>query len=192
MYRDLNPNALCFPSYSNAIEFASGCEDERDAARVLGYKAESWNSTRFQQPASSAKTWSEMTDEEKSALLVLGYSAHGWDTREPHSSYKLWSELTDEERIAADVLGYKAAKWNNRAGQAKPPDHVWKAWTELTNDERAALEMLGYNQQLWDDENTPRPESYFKSWDELTVCGEDPFVARCSSILPRNVFAWLD
>ena len=118
-----------------------------------------------------------MTDEEKSALLILGYSAHGWDTREPDSSYKLWSDLTDKERVAAGVLGYKAAKWNDKAGQAKPPDHVGKKWVELTKDEQAAMGVLGLTETVWDDGTSARPRSYFKSWDMLTVCGEDISVA---------------
>ena len=128
-----------------------------------------------------------MTDEEKSALLILGYSAHGWDTREPHSSYKLWGELKDEEKAAAEVLGYKATKWNNKAGQAKPPGYVEKVWMELTNDEQAALGVLGFTETLWDDGTSPRPRSYFKSWDELTVCGERPSVVRCGSLSTMTV-----
>ena len=162
-----------FSKYNDLIEFTLGCEDEREAALILGFNAESWSSSQVQQPASTKKTWVEMTDEEKAALVVLGYSVNSWDNREPHSSYKLWGDLTDDEKIAAEMLGYRAAKWNKRAG-----DHVRKDWPEMTNDEQVALEILGFTQTLWDEGTFMRPISYFKSWDQLTVCGESPSCTR--------------
>ena len=161
----------------HAIVFTSECEDEREAALVLGFNAESWESSQVQQPTSTEKTWMEMTDEEKAALKTLRYSASTWRNREPHSSYKLWGDLTDDEKIAAVVLGYRAANWNDRAGQAKPPDHVGKTWSKLTLDEQAALGVLGFTKTLWNDGTSGRPGSYFKSWGELTVCGEGISVA---------------
>ena len=155
------------------IAFASECKEEREAARVLGFDAESWTSSQVQQPASTEKFWVEMTDEEKAALKVLGYSASSWDTREPHSSYKRWGDLTDEERGAAEMLGYRAAKWNDREGQAKPPEHIDSAWYDLTLDEQAALEVLGFTEILWDGGTSPRPPSYSKRWIDLDVCGEE-------------------
>ena len=140
----------------------------------MGYGPAAWNSTKAQQPASDQQTWSEMTDQEQAALRILGYSEHGWDTREPHSNYKYWGDLTDEEQAAAETLGYKPAKWNDRKGTAKPPEYVGKTWSEMTNDEKVALEVLGFTKPLWDEGATPRPYSYFKGWNELTVCGESP------------------
>ena len=53
------------------------------------YDRYSWKSlTDMKQPASSEKSWMEMTDEEKDALVVLGYSEYTWDSRELVSSYK--------------------------------------------------------------------------------------------------------
>ena len=128
-----------------------------------------------------------MTDEEKSALLILGYSAHGWDTRSPSSDNLYWRDLTDGQRTAAEMLGYKPAKWNDRKGTAKPPDHVGKLWSELTNAERASLRVLGYRKKLWNMGATPRPRSYFKAWEELTVCGEVPSVICCDGVAAMHV-----
>ena len=151
---------------------SSGCDAERHAARILGFDYESWSSSQVQQPASTEKTWVEMTDEEKVALQILGYSASSWDNREPHSSYQMWGDLTDDEKTAAEVLGYRATKWNNRAGQANPPDHVDSAWADLTLHKQTALEVLGFTKTLWDDGTSSRPPSYFKPWGDLDVCGE--------------------
>ena len=156
----------------DTIKFAIGCEDERQAAIVLGYDGASWNSTEVEQPASTNKNWDDMTEEEQAALQILGYSQHGWDTRDPHSNNQYWGDLTEDERAAAELLGYRSAKWNDRKGTAKPPDHVGKMWSQLTNNERAALRVLGYRKKLWDYGATPRPRSFFKGWNELTVCGE--------------------
>ena len=163
----------CIGASIATIEFVSGCEDERHAARVLGYDRYSWKSAEIYQPAFTGKTWREMTAEERTALLVLGYSEYTWETREPVSSYKYWGGLTDEEKTAAEVLGYKAVRWNDRAGTAKQPKFVNKDWAELTQDEQNALEVLGYTETLWDGGTSSHPQSFTKDWDELTVCGQD-------------------
>ena len=118
-----------------------------------------------------------MTDEEKTALLVLGHSAISWDTREPVASYKLWQHLTDEEETAAKLLGFNATTFNKSPNPTKAPKYVGKAWSELTLEEQAAIRVLGFTQTLWDDGVSAAPKSYFKSWDELTVCGEAISVA---------------
>ena len=103
-----------FPICADAIAFVLECEDQRVAARVLGFDFYLWFSSKAPQPASTEKTWIEMTDEEKATLLILGYSAHGWDTRSPSSDNLYWRDLTDGQRTAAEMLGYKPAKWNDR------------------------------------------------------------------------------
>ena len=148
-----------FPICADAIAFVLECEDQRVAARVLGFDFYSWFASKAPQPASTEKTWIEMTDEEKSALLALGYSAHGWDTREPHSSYKLWGDLTDEEKAAAEVLGYNAVRWNDKEDKAKQPQHLKKYWEELTFDEQTAVEVLGFTDTMWDAGSSGRPRS---------------------------------
>ena len=144
----------------------------------MGYGAAAWNSTKVQQPATDLQLWSEMTEEQQAALLVLGYSERTWDRREPHSTNMYWRDLSSVQQTGAELLGYRASKWNDRKGNANPPDHVGKAWEELTDDEQVALEILGFTQTLWDEGTFPRPHSYFKSWDQLTTCGEIPSFTR--------------
>ena len=159
------------------IQFASGCESERDAARALGYDYYSWDVPYAEQPDFTEKKWVEMTDEEKAALVILDYSERTWDRREPRSSFKLWGDLTDEETEAAEVLGYRATKWNDKAGNAKSPEYASRVWSNFTYEEQAALGVLGFTEVLWDDGTSGRPRSSFKPWAELTICGEDISVA---------------
>ena len=119
-----------------------------------------------------------MTDKEKSALIVLGYAGNTWDNREPHSTYKLWGGLTEEERKAAEVLGYKATRWNDKKNKAKDLPIMEKSWSEMTFEEQTALEVLGFNEKAWDAGSSGRPQSYRKSWEELTVCGQNISVVR--------------
>ena len=153
----------------------SKCQDEQHAARVLGYDQTSWNEGpgEFEHPASTAKTWVEMTGEEKAALVVLGYSERSWDTRMPYTSYKLWRDLTGEQKAAAEVLGYKASNWNDWS--EKQPAHSDKAWAELVDEKKVALQVLGFTEKLWDYGTSPLPSSAFKTWNKLNVCGEYSF-----------------
>ena len=53
-----------FPICADAIAFVLlECEDQRVAARVLGFDFYSWFSSKAPQPASTEKTWIERTDE---------------------------------------------------------------------------------------------------------------------------------
>ena len=168
-----------FFACADAIEtLTSGCQDEQQAARVLGFNRISWNDkkSKQEQPASMDKTWAELTGDEKAAVVVLGYTGETWDNKKPFSYYKFWSDLTPDEMAAAEVLGYTVVNWNNRDNKAVLPAHVDKVWAQMTNAERTALGVLGYTKALWDGGMSPLPSSAFKTWDGLNVCGEDPSV----------------
>ena len=164
---------------ADAIEtLTSGCQDEQQAAQVLGFNRISWNDkkSKQEQPASMDKTWAELTGDEKAAVVVLGYTGKTWDNREPFVNHKFWGDLTREQLRAVKALGYTAATWNNKDKTAVQPAYVDKAWPQMTNDERAALGVLGYTATTWDDGTSPLPSSAFKTWEGLNVCGEDPYV----------------
>ena len=79
-----------------------------------------------------------------------------------------WSELRDRERAAA-ALGYSQRTWDNESGSERQPSTENKSWDELTGNEQTAAGVLGYNRRSWDG---PQPDSVYKSWSELTSCGE--------------------
>ena len=81
------------------------------------------------------------------------------------------------------VLGYKATKWNEKFDNVKAPEYTEKKWKELTPEEREALLVLGYTSPSFNHGSVPLPPSTFKSWHELTVCGED----RCMPHFPYAV-----
>ena len=155
--------------------FLSDCNSEQDAARVLGHTQTSWDndSGRERQPASEDKDWSQLTDRERAAALRLGFNRGMWDGLatgpQPATADMAWSELRDRERAAAAALGYSQRTWDNESGFERQPSTENKSWDELTGNEQTAAGVLGYNRRSWDG---PQPDSVYKSWSELTSCGE--------------------
>ena len=74
------------------------CGSEQDSASKLGYTQVSWDneSGKEPQPASTNKSWNQLTDLERMGAERLGYTRDMWDNGngEPGAAKKSWSELT--------------------------------------------------------------------------------------------------
>eukprot|EP00746_Dinoflagellata_sp_MGD_P083003 gnl/MRDRNA2_/MRDRNA2_33009_c0_seq1.p1 gnl/MRDRNA2_/MRDRNA2_33009_c0~~gnl/MRDRNA2_/MRDRNA2_33009_c0_seq1.p1 ORF type:complete len:301 (-),score=54.77 gnl/MRDRNA2_/MRDRNA2_33009_c0_seq1:321-1223(-) len=67
------------------------------------------------QPESSFKEWSELTDEEKLAAQHLGHNENKWKNyRTAPVDKKTWNELTPTQQEAATTLGWTEAVWDGQ------------------------------------------------------------------------------
>ncbi len=131
---------------------------QQNAWTVLGWNAESW--AHGPPPASSNKSWQELTDLERSAAKSLGYDEAKWDNETDELQYA-WDNLTPTQQNAWAVLGWNRENWEH----GPPPASAGKKWQDLSAAERAAAESLGYDEAKWDRQTAPLPES---GWDALT------------------------
>ena len=146
----------------------------------MGYTQVSWDneSGKEPQPASSSKSWADLTDVEKKAVVTLGYSQLSWDYPWPAAADKQFAELTAAQQTAAGELGYDATSWDNESGNEQQPAAGSKGWAELSVKEKAAATVLGYAELTWDTDPPETPASASTEFANLqTTCGENACVA---------------
>ena len=142
----------------------------------MGYTQVSWDneSGKEPQPASSSKSWADLTAVEKRAAVALGYSQLLWDYPWPAAADKQFAELTAAQQTAAGELGYDATSWDNESGNEQQPAAGSKGWAELSVEEKAAATVLGYTELTWDNDPPASPASASKGFANLqTTCGEN-------------------
>jgi len=147
------------PNY-DAWEWDDLPQHIKDAASLLGYTKEDWDSS--EKIDTTERKWSDLTRIEKNAARSIGYTKRYWnrdifDTEstlypsQVSSTYPyvyasfLWSELPEDIRSAAEYLGYTHELWDN----SKDLPLQSKKWGELTAPQRAAAEELGFDEEVW-------------------------------------------
>ena len=163
----------------------------------MGFTQVSWDneSGKEPQPASSSKSWADLTAVEKSAAAVLGYSQPSWDDPWPAVPENRFAELTAAQQAAAGALGYDATSWDNESGNEQQPAAGSKGWAELSVKEKAASTVLGYTQLTWDTDPPETPASASKEFANLqTTCGENAVALpqfSTSFLTPDFAFWWI-
>jgi hypothetical protein len=114
-----------------------------DAAKVLGYSAETWNAAKILPYLD--KPFAKLTSDEKRACVYLSKSPIDYRMQEQ------WNDLDATLQKHAQVLGWDEHKWNkNDSIKEVECDHWW--WQDMTEEQRAAGKYFGYNQNLWDEQ----------------------------------------
>ena len=105
------------------MTWAELSEEQQEAAGVLGYDQELWDtSDKIEDIAANTTgvdyetlSWNELPPEAKSAAETLGWTEDKWDSEdgEAWSDGFYWSQLPPEAQLAAAVLGYDELSWNS-------------------------------------------------------------------------------
>lgn len=125
--------------------------DERVAAEILGYSAESWE---HGDPPACSLVWQKLDDEQRAAATALGYEKVIWDAEydvDPHTPGKdkeAWIFLTIAEKHAATALGYERTSWD----EGWQLERCERPWAALNQWNRCDAAVLGYTPELWDAE----------------------------------------
>lgn len=139
---------------------------------TLGWTEQSWDGIK-EAPASTTKSWKELSQEERSVASELCYFRDNWDGLDmtPNNGpflfpkvkqrYVEWRALPgDVRRAARDSLLYTKETWNN-LGTA---DIETRSWKELTEHQRSDVIHMGFYRRTWDCFH-----NHYRSyeWDEL-------------------------
>ena len=114
--------------------------NDRTAARTLGYEAETWDMLDFGSARVESRRWTSLSAERQDAAQRLGYAdATTWDCCINHYDAYEYDELqlTVPEAFAAIVtLGYSKQYWNGPEWRYDPPLVEAKTWCgNVTSEE---------------------------------------------------------
>ena len=129
-----------------------------EAYSALGWDDESWCGESIA-PASSKKSWNELTEQEQLNATQLCLNEFNWDQNTlevnpgpfpyimPPLRYQQWSSLTyDQQQIATAALQYKEQTWND-IGTA---DIEKRLFDDLTDFQKTYAVALGFYKNTWD------------------------------------------
>jgi hypothetical protein len=134
--------------------------EELKSAKVLGWDEESWN-YGVPLPASSSKTWDQLTDDEGYAaarFYLKGIGTKGVSKKKEISKawFSTWTNLTANETANLVILGFDQEMFD--AGVM--PITYAKPWSELSPSQQDALSSFNWTTVSW---NTKKPSTSCKA-----------------------------
>ena len=114
--------------------------NDKKAARTLGYEAETWDMLDFASARVESRRWTSLSAEKQDAAQSLGYAdAATWDCCINHYEAFEYDELqlnVPEAYAAIVTLGYSKQHWNGPEWRYDPPLVGAKTWCDnVTSDE---------------------------------------------------------
>ena len=123
-----------------ATPWDSLSNNDRTAARTLGYDAETWDMLDFASARVESQRWTSLSAKQQNAAQRLGYvDATTWDCCINHYYAYSYDELQltlPEAHAAVVTLGYTKQYWNGPEWRYDPPRVEAKTWCDqVTSDE---------------------------------------------------------
>ena len=161
-------------------------ETEREAARFLGFDAESWDTDS--KVYIDRLTWEELSPAQRKAAKTLSFNKKTWnDDGKPYEAARMPLHTRVQSIIARAVeinvgmliflpVAFAHCNLNLKMLCERyhivPPtlavfvDIYERSWGELTSEQKAAAKELGYRRSVWDRDGPVWSDS--KAWRDLT------------------------